>query len=382
MAAGATVASSEEAAQLVDLSSGVKVSARHLQTLCREIGNELAETHRRRTQAYRARPLMSEPRVAEPPVQLAAVMVDGGRMQTRTPDCGPGVHDPAWREPKCASLLRMTHVEYDDDPQHGLPACFTRPISKKQETETETPKKSGSNTRKRKKPDEQRATPRVLFRTGLATLENSESFGWMTAAAAEERGFFSAQARAFVADGQAYNWSIHRQHFSDFEPILDFMHAAEHVHEAAAVCDDQELGRRWVEMCWQGRVREVLLELKKQADERRASDEPTADPEAPWCAIERVCNYLNNNCERMDYPRYRRAGLPITSSHVESWIKQVNRRVKGSEKFWNNNQNAESILQLRAAWLGDDQELAQHLKKRRGRPTAPQIMHSTINQAA
>ncbi len=31
---------------------------------------------------------------------------------------------------------------------------------------------------------------------------------------------------------------------------------------------------------------------------------------------------------------YRRQVLPLTSSHIESAIKQINARVKGTEKFW------------------------------------------------
>ncbi len=36
----------------------------------------------------------------------------------------------------------------------------------------------------------------------------------------------------------------------------------------------------------------------------------------------------------MRYDEYRRQGLPFTSCHIESTIKQINRRVKGSENFW------------------------------------------------
>ncbi len=65
----------------------------------------------------------------------------------------------------------------------------------------------------------------------------------------------------------------------------------------------------------------------------------------------------------MDYPRYRRQGMPIMSGLVESLIKQFNRRVKGTEKFWNEAE-AETILQLRAAQLSEDGRLVQHLRTR------------------
>ena len=41
--------------------------------------------------------------------------------------------------------------------------------------------------------------------------------------------------------------------------------------------------------------------------------------------------YLENQKSRIHYDQYRREGLPITSSHIESTIKQINRRVKGTE---------------------------------------------------
>lgn len=63
-------------------------------------------------------------------------------------------------------------------------------------------------------------------------------------------------------------------------------------------------------------------------------------------------SYLRNNADRMHYDAYRRAGLPIMTSAVESAIKMINRRVKGSEKFWSQ-QGAEAILQLRADFLSE-----------------------------
>ena len=80
-----------------------------------------------------------------------------------------------------------------------------------------------------------------------------------------------------------------------------------------------------------------------------------------------MLGYLEDNRERMDYPPYRREGLPWTTSHVESTVKIFNRRVKGSEKFWSE-AGAEAILQLRAAFLSEDGRLDRHLKER---PSSP-----------
>jgi hypothetical protein len=62
---------------------------------------------------------------------------------------------------------------------------------------------------------------------------------------------------------------------------------------------------------------------------------------------------VENNRNKMDYPRYRKLGLPISSAPVESAIKQMNRRVKGSEKFWLE-EGGEALLQVRAAHLSED----------------------------
>ena len=53
------------------------------------------------------------------------------------------------------------------------------------------------------------------------------------AAEAQSRDFYAASRRAFVADGQAYNWSIHRGHFKDFVPIVDLLHVVCYLFKAA-----------------------------------------------------------------------------------------------------------------------------------------------------
>jgi hypothetical protein len=134
---------------------------------------------------------------------------------------------------------------------------------------------------------------------------------------------------------------------------------------------------RWARACWQGQVATVLEELgtasERMALPTEAEDDKTTDP---YQVITRTIGYLENNRGRMDYPRYRCAGLPISSALVESLIKQFNRRVKGTEKFWNETQ-AETILQLRAAHLSEDDRLPEHLKKR---PISPFRTYETAKR--
>ena len=65
----------------------------------------------------------------------------------------------------------------------------------------------------------------------------------------------------------------------------------------------------------------------------------------------------------MRYDAYRRQGLPLTSSRMESVVKQVNRRVQGTEKFWSED-GAEALLQLRADQLSDGQPLEAFWQRR------------------
>jgi hypothetical protein len=113
--------------------------------------------------------------------------------------------------------------------------------------------------------------------------------------------------------------------------------------------------------CWQGPVDEVIAALQGwllrqgiDADHPLAEDDPRG-------AVTDAVRYLTNNRERMDYPRYRHEGLPTTSALMESLVKEINYRVKGTEMFWNDPSGAEAILQVRAAALCDDDRLAQHL---------------------
>ena len=82
--------------------------------------------------------------------------------------------------------------------------------------------------------------------------------------------------------------------------------------------------------------------------------------------MRRTLSYLTNNASRMNYAEYRKKGLPVSSSTVESLIKEVNYRVKGTEKFWDDPEGAEAILRVRAALLSDDDRLSDYIASRLG----------------
>ena len=100
----------------------------------------------------------------------------------------------------------------------------------------------------------------------------------------------------------------------------------------------------------------MIAEVAARAAELGPPPDEAGDTDARQI-IAATLTYLVNRQSRMNYPDYRRRGLPITSSHIESTIKQINQRVKGSEKFWTI-EGGEALLQLRADSLSDTQPLS------------------------
>jgi hypothetical protein len=384
-----------DAADALNEEAEITISGRQVGRIAHEVGDQLEHQRDQRVEASREESATPEVTVAP---RLAAVFVDGGRLRTRDEEAGrgPGVFDPAWREDKVANLVTMHTQTHKEDPHPELPRCFT----KKQEVVELVQGISGSgaltdvtDAGEEAEPaltvfepaaakDESVWPPKPLVRTCQATLGCSDEFGPMVAVEAQRRNFFAAQARAFLGDGGAWIWGLQRTYFPTFEPIVDFVHVLTYIYLAAKAVGGPALAvweryLGWATACWQGRVAAVLEDLRAA---HRTMAAPPEGQEAkstdPYEVIRVTIGYLTNNQERMDYPRYRQAGLPICSGLVESLIKQINRRVKGTEKFWNPTK-AETILQLRAAYLSEDERLAKHMKSR---PISPFRRYQTTKR--
>ena len=130
---------------------------------------------------------------------------------------------------------------------------------------------------------------------------------------------------------------------------------------------------------WQGRGTEAMDELNRWLTPHGLDDQAKLEENDPRKPIVDAARYLRNNRSRMDYPRYRQRGLPVTSALMESLVKEVNLRVKGTEMFWNDPQGAEAILQVRAAALCDDDRLPRYLSTR---PGCAFVRRSTVTSAA
>ena len=358
----------------------VEISPTHLQRLSERIGEEWVEFRDEEVEQFRDSQLKrTHP---EPPKGAAAVMLDGGRVQTRGVECGRGVSEAGWRESKVACCLTLPTKAQGVDPQPKPPSKFLEPTaaarlasdikrrSQPASGRTDEPRDKDQKKPRKKTPRRRLRKPkRTRVRTVVATMENSDTFGWQVAAEVHRRGLDQVKRKACVCDGQAYNWSIYAMHLLPlgFIALLDFVHLLAYLYDAAHAFRGADARGgwktyvQWLGLAWSGKVGALLTSLRAAAGELAAKGTIAADRKR---TLEETLTYVTNNRARMDYPEYRRLGLPISSAPVESTIKQLNRRVKGSEKFWLED-GAEAILQLRAAQLSEDDRWRRNWSRQR-----------------
>lgn len=284
-----------------------------------------------------------------------------------------------WRDSKVGCLLSMHSVAHAEDPCPEIPASFleigrvtelVRQLGSHASGVPRAPAEQGVEQEREKEQESGDArrpgAPVPLVRTILASRMCSAVFGAMLVAAAWARGFAAATRKAFVADGAAMNWTLWARYFSHYVPILDFIHALQYVFAAAmagrSFATGWDVYRRWIQWVWEGRVAEVIAALRQRQEELGLApkDAPATDPRT---VVAVTLGYLQTHQSRMDYARYRRLGLPIMSCYAESAVKQINHRVKGTEKFWGE-VGAEAILQLRADYLSETQPLTRFWQQR------------------
>lgn len=376
----------EAAAEALRSVGEISISARTVNQLSAQLGGELAEERNQLTQAYERQPLPRVPTKVAPSPCLAAVFCDGGRMRTRTAGSGHGIYQPHWRETKNAAFHRMLSECYDDDPQPDLPDCFRNQayveklVLGLKKAKTPQPELISASAEEPASTAPEIAQeppawqPKTLVRTCVSSLCSSDEFGPMMAAEADSRGFFAAEKRAFLGDGQKYNWSIQQRWFADFAAITDFIHVVEYVYDAAKAIYDEPAKRwkqyvAWAEACWQGKVGAAIDELSQHLSVPPLSESGSDTGRREM--VQRTLTYLANNRSRMDYPHYRREGLPVTSSLAESLVKQISKRVKGTEKFWDDGPRGEAILQIRAACISQDNRLSRFVRHRPISPHSP-----------
>lgn len=366
--AGANLSSFAQASTALRVLLDLELSPKQVRRVTQQVGRDRLAERQQQVATFKERPLRE--RVASPsptvPADLGVVLMDGGRYQRRDHFGEAGFIGSHWKEDKVGLVLRMTSKVQHHDPHPDFPEWLATAevvreiaalgtIDPEKSGVSETPDASVASLvdpspgQPRKTSGWSQLTPRLLSREVLASSECGEEFGWHLEQVAWRTGVVDASRGAFVADGASVNWTIHRQHFSQLTGILDLMHALSYAWKAAAALDGHAAYRRYATAIWQGRVEEVVAELRTRLTDE-SLDETTREP------IARAVTYYEHHRQRMDYPHYRRQGLPLTSSHIESAIKQINVRMKGSEKFFRRD-SGETLLQLRADSLSDSQPM-------------------------
>jgi hypothetical protein len=352
------------------------VSPERVRRVTERLGNERVAERDAQAAVYEALPIPERRKVPadQTTPAVACVQMDGGRFQffdraepQRNED------DTFWREMKVGCLWSMTSTVSAEDPCPQLPASFVDP-ERMQRMVWEIKGFSGPDTSgeddEEPRIDERPGRPEPLARSVVASRHDVGRFGKLLVSEAYQRRFPDAQRKAFVADGSDANWGVWRRHFSDYVPILDFIHALTYVYAAAMAGNALKEGwrayRSWAQWVWSGQVDRVIaaLELRQQALGDPAQETPKT---APAAIVAKSLGYLRNQRSRMDYPAYRQQGLPITSTYVESTVKQINRRMKGTEKFWS--YGVESMLTLVADHLSDTPTLPRFWRNRPHRLT-------------
>ena len=377
--AGVTNTSYQEASRQLTALADLAVPPKPVERLVHRIGQERIDQRDAAVAAHQGLPLMEKDAVADPErpcPAVAMVSVDGGRIQVRSgaatePEPPRTGH---WRESKVAILETYHGESHAEDPDPDVPRCFLDlkrtaeivhglghplPVGLSfEEGQTEVPgpgrdlpEASSTAHGRSARP----GRPERLVRSVLASRACSDDFGPMVHQAAWERNFFGARKPVLLGDGLPVNWTIHRRHFSTFAPILDFVHAPSYVFAAAFAgrtpAEGAAVYRGWIQAVWSGQTAAILPELEARSAELGAAPADCADSD-PRSLVSDALRYLRNNADRMRYDAYRRDGLPIMTGAVESLIKRINQRVKGSEKFWSE-PGAEAILQLRADYLSE-----------------------------
>jgi len=177
-----------------------------------------------------------------------------------------------------------------------------------------------------------------------------ESFGRQLFVEAHAAGYGGAKQRVFLGDGAHWLWELAALHFPEATRVLDWYHLSEKVHETANAVfgEGTEGGKTWaksrLDELWEGQhrsARQAVAELRQHSRSKPKRE-----------SLRQLSVYLKNNTERMDYPRYRAAGLPIGSGPVESACKTLvgGRCKQAGMRNWRRS-GAEAVLRFRAAQI-------------------------------
>lgn len=163
-----------------------------------------------------------------------------------------------------------------------------------------------------------------------------------------------AKKWVFLGDGQPAIWGIHKRHFHEYIPVLDWYHMSEYLWDAAHLLYPETDPRvqKWVSkketQLLNGQVKRVIRSLHyyyKKLSRKSHQERMTA-----------IIRYFTKNQHRMRYDAYIQNGLPIGTGSVEGACKHlVMTRMEGCGMRWKQT-GAQAILKIRTIYINKMEE--------------------------
>jgi hypothetical protein len=200
--------------------------------------------------------------------------------------------------------------------------------------------------------------PQPLVTTHVATMQKTDAFGKMTRVEAERRGMRNAGETIVLGDGAAWIDALVEREFSGCARIVDWYHAAEHLYACARAVHGPEqpataaCAEQLKALLDGGKIDAIVRVLRNEREKLGALPKTLTGLETA-AVLDTNIGYFTSHKDHMNYPEYRAKGWPIGSGGVEGAVKQFNKRVKGTEQFWQED-GVEGILALRALRLSED----------------------------
>ena len=154
---------------------------------------------------------------------------------------------------------------------------------------------------------------------------------------------------AIFDGGNGLEGALKRSFWDDLVCILDWYHAAGHLHAFAAVQHPGDAARAGA---WAQQAKGVLYEQGGTALLNWLRQVEASGPEAAE-ELRKLVQYFQDNEHRTDYPSYRAKGWDIGSGPTEAGCKVIGARLKGAGMRWSE-EGAEPVAALRCLYLSGE----------------------------
>lgn len=273
--------------------------------------------------------------------RLAGLAVPGRRLQRLVNQVSPGMEAAgADRKPdrprggdRLNSQVDMTGVPVRPEDLVGTAGRDGEPRKKQL--------KVGVSFRRERGEDGQWRTVRSSL-AHLVAWEAPEAFGGRMRDWLRSRGLGAAEVHTVTADGAPWIWELVRVWFPGAREIVDFYHAAEHLHELCQLVHPKDAAAADALFAVRRRILKAYgAKSLVRYFEAKAASSPAGRE------IMAKLDYFRENLPRMEYGAFRREGLVIGSGEVEGACRSlVNQRADLSGQRWHP-RGALNVLRIR-----------------------------------